>query len=158
MIIRDILDFTRNRALNLAPHNVDEMVEKAIERIQFPANVLLSKDLQLGAVEVPLDEDEIRQVLVNLMENACQAMTSGGSLTVGTKAQGEQVEIIIGDSGCGIPQEHLNKIFAPFFTTKSRGTGLGLAIVKQIVEQHDGTIIVDSSLGKGTTFRIDLPL
>jgi signal transduction histidine kinase len=156
VIISDVLDFARNRALNLASQNVDELVEKAIERIQLPPNITFKKDLQLGNLKVPLDEDEIRQVLVNLMENACQAMTSGGTLTVGTKSHTDQVEIFIADSGCGIPQEHLNKIFAPFFTTKSRGTGLGLAVVKKVIERHQGTITVKSKVGEGTAFHIYL--
>jgi signal transduction histidine kinase len=157
-IIRDVLDFARNRALNLAPHKVDELVEKAIERIQMPSGVSLQKSLGLDGIQVPLDEDEIRQVLVNLMENACQAMTSGGTLTVGTKSYADQIEITISDTGCGIPQEHLIKIFAPFFTTKSRGTGLGLAVVKKIIERHQGTIEVLSKVGEGTAFHIRLPL
>lgn len=161
-IIRDVLDFARNRALTASLHKMDEMVEKAIERIQFPAGVNLQKSLTLGETEVMVDEDEIRQVLVNLMENACQAMTSGGTLFVGTKAYEVSgipgVQIDIGDSGCGIPQEHLSKIFAPFFTTKSRGTGLGLAVVKKIIERHRGTIDVQSRVGEGTTFSIRLPL
>src|SRR5262249_10099383 len=146
-----------NRALNLSTQKIDELVEKAIERIQLPSGVALFKDLGLAGVQVPVDEDELRQVLVNLMENACQAMTSGGSLMVGTKAHADMVEIVIGDTGCGIPQEHLNKIFAPFFTTKSRGTGLGLAVVKKIVERHHGNIDVKSVIGEGTEFTITLP-
>ncbi len=157
-IIRDVLDFSRNRALNAAPRKIDELLEKAIERIQIPADVALDKQLTLPEVEVPVDEDELRQVLVNLMENACQAMTSGGRLTVGTKAQGAYAEIVIGDTGCGIPQEHLNKIFAPFFTTKSRGTGLGLAVVKKIIDRHEGRIDVLSKVGEGTKFVIHLPM
>ena len=91
------------------------------------------------------------------MENACQAMTSGGKLTVGTKSYDDRIEIIIADTGCGIPQEHLNKIFAPFFTTKSRGTGLGLAVVKKIIDRHEGTLDVKSKVGEGTAFHIKLP-
>jgi signal transduction histidine kinase len=92
------------------------------------------------------------------MENACQAMTSGGTLSVGTKSHADYVEVRIADTGCGIPQEHLNKIFAPFFTTKSRGTGLGLAVVKKIIERHQGTIEVRSKVGEGTAFHIILPV
>ena len=84
-------------------------------------------------------------------------MTSGGTLIVGTKSQGDLIQIDIADTGCGIPQEYLNKIFAPFFTTKSRGTGLGLAVVKKIIERHQGTIEVQSVVGEGTVFRIRLP-
>ena len=157
MIIRDVLDFSRNRALNLAAHKVDELVEKALERIQVPAGVTIKKDLTLGDMQVSLDEDEIRQVLVNLMENACQAMTSGGTLGIGTKAYADRIEIMIADTGCGIPQEHVDKIFAPFFTTKSRGTGLGLAVVKKIIERHQGTTEVKSKVGEGTEFHIQLP-
>ena len=192
-IIRDVLDFSRNRALNASPQKMDELVEKSIERIQVPPNVTLNKALGLNGTEAMVDEDELRQVLVNLMENACQAMTSGGTLTVGTRTytktpsplvgeggdggwnsnetnpppqssrqtSGEEevsgVEIIIKDTGCGIPQEHLIKIFAPFFTTKSRGTGLGLAVVKKIIERHHGTIDVRSVVGEGTVFQIRLP-
>jgi len=84
-------------------------------------------------------------------------MTSGGTLTVGTKSHADMIEILIGDTGCGIPQEHLNKIFAPFFTTKSRGTGLGLAVVKKVIDRHQGVIEVESQMGEGTTFHIRLP-
>jgi len=157
-IIRDILDFSRNRALITKMVMFDELVTQAIERITFPPGVGLKKELQLGTTEIPVDEDEIRQVLVNLMENACQAMVSGGMLTVGTKTYGDSVELTISDTGCGIPQEHAAKIFAPFFTTKSRGTGLGLAVVKKIIDRHQGVIKVDSKVGEGTRFTIRLPL
>ncbi len=157
-IIRDILDFARNRALSAASHKMDEMVEKAIERIQIPTGVSLVKQLTLADLEVVFDEDEIRQVLVNLMENACQAMTSGGTLKVSTQTQGDKVQIDITDTGCGIPQEHIAKIFAPFFTTKSRGTGLGLAVVKKVIDRHMGQLEVESRVGEGTTFHIRLPI
>ena len=85
-------------------------------------------------------------------------MTSGGTLTVGTKAHEVGFQVEISDTGCGIPQEHLNKIFAPFFTTKTRGTGLGLAVVMKVIERHHGNIQVESKIGEGTTFRIVLPL
>jgi signal transduction histidine kinase len=156
-IIRDVLDFARNRALNASPHNMDDLVEKAIERIQIPPEVKLKKQLGLNGTEVMVDEDEIRQVLVNLMENACQAMVSGGTLKVGTKSHENMIQIDIADTGCGIPHEHLIKIFAPFFTTKSRGTGLGLAVVKKIIERHHGTIEVKSTVGEGTVFQIRIP-
>jgi len=158
-IIRDVLDFARNRALNAVPRKIDDLVAHAIERIQIPVDVKLEKSLTLGDLEVPVDEDELRQVLVNLMENACQAMTSGGTLSVGTKAQNaDHIEVRISDTGCGIPQEHLAKIFAPFFTTKSRGTGLGLAVVKKIIDRHGGDIDVKSVVGEGTAFHIRLPV
>ncbi len=101
MIIRDILDFARNRALNTSTQKVDELVEKAIERIQLPPHVTVKKALGLPGGEAVLDEDEIRQVLVNLMENACQAMPSGGTLFVGTKTQGKSPSPLVGEGRDG---------------------------------------------------------
>lgn len=157
-IIRDILDFARSRPLNTQPLRVDELVSQAIERIQIPTDVQVEKQLGLNGTEALLDEDEVRQVLTNLMENACQAMPSGGTLTVGTKvSEGGGIEIIISDTGCGIPPEHLGKIFAPFFTTKSRGTGLGLAVVKKVMDRHHAQIQVKSEVGQGTAFTLRFP-
>jgi signal transduction histidine kinase len=105
----------------------------------------------------PLDPAQIKQVLVNLIKNAMQAMTKGGVLTVETGSGAEGVWVSIADTGCGIPQEQLNRIFDPFFTTKKKGSGLGLMIVQRIVREHGGLIKLESHLGQGTTFRIWLP-
>ena len=106
----------------------------------------------------PLDGTQIQQVLVNLVKNAIQAMTRGGTLTVQTGEGSEAVWVSVADTGGGIPEEQLNRIFEPFFTTKKKGTGLGLMIVQRIVRAHNGHIEVDSQVGRGTTFRIWLPL
>jgi signal transduction histidine kinase len=106
----------------------------------------------------PMDSAQMKQVLLNLIKNAMQAMTRGGSLTVQTGSGGDTVWISISDTGGGIPQEQINHIFEPFYTTKKKGTGLGLMIVQRIVRQHDGRIELESHVGQGTTFRIQLPL
>src|SRR5216117_2930796 len=106
----------------------------------------------------PLDPAQIKQVLVNLIKNAMQAMTKGGVLTLQTGSGAEGVWVSIADTGCGIPPEQLNRIFEPFYTTKKRGSGLGLMIVQRIVREHGGLIKLESNVGKGTTFRIWLPL
>jgi len=106
----------------------------------------------------PLDAAQIKQVLVNLIKNAMQAMTKRGVLTVQTGAAADGVWVSISDTGCGIPQEQLNRIFEPFYTTKKKGSGLGLMIVQRIVREHGGLIKLESNIGKGTTFRIWLPL
>ena len=106
----------------------------------------------------PLDPAQIKQVLVNLVKNAVQAMTKGGVLTVQTGSGADGVWVSIGDTGCGIPQEQLNRIFEPFFTTKRKGSGLGLMIVQRIVREHGGLIKLESNVGQGTRFRIWLPL
>jgi PAS domain S-box-containing protein len=106
----------------------------------------------------PIDATQIQQVLVNLVKNAIQAMTRGGTLTVQTGEGSEAVWVSVADTGGGIPEEQLNRIFEPFYTTKKKGTGLGLMIVQRIVRAHNGHIEVDSQVGRGTTFRIWLPM
>ena len=91
------------------------------------------------------------------MKNAIQAMTRGGELTLQSGAAGDGVWFSVADTGGGIPQEQLNRIFEPFYTTKKKGSGLGLMIVQRIVRDHGGRIELDSHVGKGTTFRVWLP-
>ena len=106
----------------------------------------------------PLDAGQIKQVLVNLIKNAMQAMTRGGVLTVKSGAQSDSVWVSIADTGGGIPEEQVNRIFEPFYTTKRRGTGLGLMIVQRIVRAHGGKIELESRVGHGTVFRLWFPL
>lgn len=103
--------------------------------------------------------EEILHAFVNVITNAVQAMEGRGTLTLATRCEDGEVSVAISDTGCGIPKDHFEKIFVPFFTTKARGkgTGLGLYNVKTIVEQHQGKIAFESTVGKGTTFRIQFP-
>ena len=108
-----------------------------------------------------VDTNQIEQVLVNIMLNASQAMAGSGRLQISTglTADGVNAFVAIADTGCGIPKELLGKIFDPFFTTKeTKGTGLGLAVSYGIIENHGGTIEVESVVGSGSTFTIKLPL
>src|SRR6266568_734211 len=106
----------------------------------------------------PIDATQIQQVLVNLIKNAIHAMTKGGTLTVQTAEGPQGVWVSVADTGGGIPQEQINRIFDPFFTTKKKGTGLGLMIVQRIVRAHGGRIELESQVGRGTVFRVWLPL
>jgi two-component system, sporulation sensor kinase E len=106
---------------------------------------------------VPLDPAQLKQALVNLIKNAMQAMTRGGLLTLSTGSGREGVWVSVRDTGCGIPEEQINRIFEPFYTTKKKGSGLGLMIVQRIVREHEGLIKLESHRGRGTTFRIWLP-
>jgi len=106
----------------------------------------------------PLDPAQIKQALVNLIKNAIQAMTKGGVLKVQTDVGVDGVVVSVADTGGGIPQEQINRIFEPFYTTKKKGTGLGLMIVQRIVRGHGGRIDLESHVGKGTVFRVWLPL
>lgn len=105
----------------------------------------------------PIDTTQMQQVLVNLIKNAMQAMSRGGTLTLQTGEVSDGVWVSVADTGGGIPQEQIARIFEPFYTTKKKGTGLGLMIVQRIVRAHGGKIEVESRVGKGTTFRIWLP-
>jgi signal transduction histidine kinase len=105
----------------------------------------------------PLDANQIKQALVNLIKNAMQATTHEGTLTVETGQTPDEVWLGVADTGGGIPRDQVNHIFEPFYTTKKKGTGLGLMIVQRIVRQHGGHIELESREGQGTTFRIWLP-
>ena len=106
----------------------------------------------------PMDSVQIQQVVVNLIKNAMQAMTKGGTLTLTTGEGADGVWFNINDTGGGIPQDQINRIFEPFYTTKAKGTGLGLMIVQRIVRDHGGRIELESRVDEGTQFRVWLPL
>ncbi len=107
--------------------------------------------------ELDFDAKQLRQVLINLFNNAMEAMPRGGDLTVTTGVRGENVEVIVADTGEGMPPDVVAKLFQPYFTTKAKGTGLGLAICRSIIEEHGGSISVDSTPNQGSAFTIRLP-
>ncbi|MBI3876409.1 MAG: PAS domain S-box protein [Verrucomicrobia bacterium] len=120
--------------------------------------LIIKEKLNANLPHSPLDPAQIKQVLVNLIKNAAQAMTKGGVLTLSTGEAADGVWVSVADNGGGIPQELLNRIFEPFYTTKKKGSGLGLMIVQRIVREHGGRIKLDSHVGQGTTFNIWFPL
>ncbi|MBH0203821.1 MAG: GHKL domain-containing protein [Nitrospira sp.] len=105
------------------------------------------------------DPDQMSQVFINLVMNAVHAMPDGGTLRIGLAPEKQRVKLTIADTGHGIPGDVISKVFEPFFTTKEfgQGTGLGLTVVKGIIEEHQGSIVVESKEGKGTTLTILLP-
>lgn len=121
-------------------------------------DVTLSQNFAEDLPNAPLDEVQVKQALVNLIKNAIQAMTQGGALTLTTIAETDGVWVYVADTGGGIPQEKINRIFQPYFTTKKEGSGLGLMIVQRIVREHGGRIELESNTGQGTTFRLWFPL
>jgi len=157
-IINDLLGFSRVGKPAVSPARIEGVVDDALSRLVAPEHVEVVKKLDAGLPEVGIDTDQIRQVLVNIIMNAVQAMPEGGRLTLSARERSKFLEVKVADSGCGIAREVIGKIFDPLFTTRAKGIGLGLAVCKTIVERHGGTIGVESKVGKGTTFTIRLPL
>ena len=140
--------------LNEVVHKTLGLLQPELENRGLTLKTKLARQLPAA----PIDPTQIQQVLVNLIKNAMQAMTKGGTLTLQTGEGSDGVWISVGDTGGGIPQDQINRIFDPFFTTKKKGTGLGLMIVQRIVRAHGGRIELESHVKRGTTFRIWLPL
>jgi PAS domain S-box-containing protein len=160
-IITQFLHAIRPTPPQLKPDSLNAVVLKTLELLQPELDnrglhVRTKLARQLPAT--PIDAQQIQQVLVNLIKNAIQAMTKGGTLTIQTGETSDDVWVSVSDTGGGIPQEQINRIFEPFYTTKKKGSGLGLMIVQRIVRTHGGRIEVESHVGRGTTFRISLPL
>ena len=171
-IVKDLLDFSRQSPSEKHASDINEIVERAIRIVQTQLvahRVDLKKDLGTDLPKIHADANQIQQVIVNLLLNANDAIgEGGGTIALSTKREMNDdanqtratgVEIGLQDSGCGIPSANLQRIFDPFFTTKGpKGTGLGLAVAWGIVENHNGRIEVESEVGKGTTFRVLLPV
>jgi two-component system NtrC family sensor kinase len=158
-IVRNLLDFARERPIEPRHIDVRAVIEEALSLVghQFQTlGLAIERDLE-PVPEVLADFGQLRQAFVNIAMNACDAMGTAGRLRVETRPRDGRVHVVFSDTGPGIPAERLSKIFDPFFTTKEKGTGLGLSVVYGIVERHGGTVLVDSEVGKGTTFTIRLP-
>jgi two-component system sensor histidine kinase HydH len=160
-VITQLLDFARPKELRLDLHPVSKILEHPLQLIRADLNSRGIKLIESPFPEekIKADSDQITQALLNIFLNAMESMESGGELRVEIIKKPERggVEIWISDSGPGINQGNLSKIFDPFFSTKKKGTGLGLAITANIIEAHGGEILVESREGKGTTFKIFLP-
>ena len=112
---------------------------------------------RVGRELLRIDPEQIRRVLINLLDNAVEATEAPGEVTVRARRDGAEIEIDVADSGIGVPAEDRDKVFLPFYSRKGRGTGLGLAIVHRAVTDHDGTIRIDDNAPRGTVFRVRLP-
>jgi two-component system, NtrC family, nitrogen regulation sensor histidine kinase GlnL len=172
-VLEGILDFTRVSPRERGVFNIHSILDRALllnEDTARQNNVVLSREYDPSLPEVIGNQDQLMQVFLNIVKNAVEVMPSGGRLTIVTRmsdlftsvqADGRKHRLMmvkVSDTGPGIKQEHLQDIFAPFFTTKDKGVGLGLALSYQIVQEHLGTIRVESREGEGATFSVYLPL
>jgi signal transduction histidine kinase len=157
------------------PSDLNDVLWKTMKLIEsnFPKNVALELDLTPGLPQIHADAEQLKQVFINLALNAVQAMPDGGRLMVRTRRphapvelglsdstprySADQIEVRFADTGEGIPEDTIDRIFIPFYTTKTKGTGLGLAITQRIVKGHGGTIEVQSRVGEGTEFILRFP-
>ncbi len=141
-------------SLNDVVETTLDLLRPEIENRDIAVKTRLARQL----TATPIDPTQMQQVLVNLVKNALHAMTRGGTLNLQTGETDDGVWVSVGDTGGGIPPEQISRIFEPFFTTRKQGTGLGLMIVQRIVRAHGGRIELESRVGRGTSFRIWLPL
>jgi len=156
-IVQSLLEYSRNSAAMDAPEDIHAMLHTSVEHCVVPRGIKVQYDLAAEAVIVAAGE--LSQVFINLIKNACDAMDGKGVLSIRTRLDDSNIQIEIEDSGPGIPAEILDRIFFPFFTTKSagKGTGLGLAVSSDIVQRCGGTISVRSEMSRGTTFTVQFP-
>lgn len=159
-IIDEILGFARTRELNPKVQSLNTYIEELTMSFPVPEHIKLVQELTDANPMVNIDSDEMAQALRNLIKNGIEVMPEKGTLYIRTAVadEGRMAEIDVEDTGPGIPREALEKIFAPFFTTKARGTGLGLAVVKKVTDRHKGRLEVASTVGSGTCFKIFLPV
>lgn len=162
-IIDELLDFTRISGLEPEPTALDDWLGGVLADQALPAGVVLRRDFGLPGTVANFDHDRLRRAVINVFDNACQAMLGEGEgasaageaiLTVRTRARAGRIEVVFEDRGGGIPAEVRERIFEPLFSTKGFGVGLGLPVVKRIMEQHRGGIEVDTEEGRGTTVRL----
>ena len=156
-IISDLLDLTRNKVGALELVDLNGILERAFASLSVPEDIKVITKLD-KIPQMLLDPERIKRVFMNIIQNAVAAMPKGGKLVVGISRSGDSVEISFKDSGEGITEENMQKLFTPLFTTKAKGLGLGLAICKQIVEGHHGDIVVKSKVGEGALIIVRLPI
>jgi two-component system sensor histidine kinase HydH len=160
--VSEFLDFARPREPNLQPCRLDKVLDRSLELL-YPEidrlDISVTRDYPADGKLQAADPSLLHQAFLNILLNAIQAMPGGGTLTVAVASgpNGQGSEIQVQDTGDGIKPDNLKKVFNPFYTSKEKGSGLGLPIVKSIIESHQGTITVDSTLGQGTSITIQLP-
>jgi signal transduction histidine kinase len=157
LIVSDLLDFAKAREPLTAPVKVTDLITEVLGVVPPPTGVTVVRRDESGCPPALADRDQLRQVLLNLVTNAFDAMPSGGTVTLAAAADDGGVRITVADTGIGMDAETRARMFEPFYTSKARGIGLGLAVTKRIVDGHRGTITVESSPGAGATFTVDVP-
>ena len=156
-IVTDLLEYSRGIQLELTQTDAKSITRGALVLMKIPRGIRVV-DLTKKEPKVELDSDKMKQVLVNLIRNAVDAMPKGGTLRITSRKSNRNLELSITDTGAGITKEAMKDLWIPLHTTKAKGIGLGLPVAKRLVEAHGGHINVETKLGKGSTFTVTLPL
>jgi two-component system sensor kinase FixL len=157
-IITELLDYTRDPKHSSEQFPLREAVERALKTTEIPDSIHLERAACHGVLDVSADRGQVERIVGNLLRNAVQAMPDGGTLTVTCNANSGEATVTVKDTGLGIADEDLQRVFEPLFTRKAKGIGLGLAISKRYADLHHGRLEVQSKLGQGSTFQLILPL
>jgi PAS domain S-box-containing protein len=156
-IIADLLEYSKEVQLELTEATPNLIVEDTLSLVKVP-EIIQVLDLTQTEPKIKIDVEKMKRVFSNLIKNAIEAMPMGGKLEITSRESNDNMEIAFTDTGIGMTKEIMEKIWTPFFTTKATGMGLGLAICKRIVEAHGGSISVKSTVSKGTTFTVTIPI
>jgi signal transduction histidine kinase len=155
-VVSGLLEYTRPVELKLAPTSCAAIAQAALRYMEYdPSRITIFTEVDLD-LRILADADKIRQVLMNLLMNAVQAISGRGEIRVSAEADGNLVHLVVQDTGCGMREDELKQIFSPFYTTKEKGTGLGMAVSQKIVDGHGGVMSAHSEPGKGTRIAIQL--
>ncbi|MEK7822630.1 MAG: ATP-binding protein, partial [Nitrospirota bacterium] len=163
-LIRDLMDFSSGKALSyIDDKDVVSLIDEILSYLEGKLGlenkkISVEKNYKDVKINILGDSEKLKQAFINIITNGCQAMGENGVLKVNITPNGREVDIAISDTGKGISQEEISRLFDPFYTTKPMGMGLGLAISKKIIEDHGGRIMVESEISKGTTFTVSLPM
>ena len=159
-LLTNFLDFAKPRPPDLQMVEINSLLDSVMELAQHAGGrrkLELVKEIEPGLATLKCDAEQLKQVLLNLVMNAIQAMPQGGRVVLAAQRQGTGAAIEVRDQGCGINEGHIDRIFDPFFTTKKTGSGLGLSIAHQIISQHGGTVSISRHSPEGSTVRVSLP-
>jgi signal transduction histidine kinase len=158
-IVSDLLDSVRTKPPQTESISVAELIEQTLRKLDIPSSVTLKLDIPETLPTLQVDPQQIHQVFRNLISNGIEAMQEGGMLEIRAVADeaSKQITLSVRDNGIGMTPEQMGKLFQPLFTTKTRGIGLGLVVVKNLTEANGGSVAVQSTPGKGSTFSVTLP-
>lgn len=159
-IITDFLEFAKPRQPHLAECKIESVLEKNITFLESQIDAegyVIENNIENGLPEITADADMLYQAFLNILINAMQAMPEGGKILINASLANDMVTVSVDDEGMGIPEEHLEKIWDPFFSTKEKGTGLGLGIVKNIIESHGGIVRISNRQDCGARVKVELP-